>query len=194
MLARHLAASSISGKTDLWPAPQQSELSNGGQDRPTRRREHARPFCRIGHSGIFFLKKLPITIKIRFIASPMITVTRLASVTSRRSCSWTGNRYSPLRMSWWQWFVTTIVGPTQMKVRRAPPVTRTSSSDCNTQLPSKNGRFRRVPQWDRGIGAELARSSAWWKVIRACLISPMTAARSMPASRCEVIRRLAPAA
>jgi hypothetical protein len=86
--------------------------------------ESTRPFCRIRHSGIFFLKKLPITIKIRFIASPMITVTR--SVTSRRSCSWTGNRYSPLRMSWWQWFVTTIVGPFQMKVRRAPPVTRTS--------------------------------------------------------------------
>jgi hypothetical protein len=34
---------------------------------------------------------LPITIKIkiRLAASPMITVTRLASVTRRRSCSWT---------------------------------------------------------------------------------------------------------
>ena len=43
----------------------------------------------IGHNWIFFLKKLPITIKIRFMASPMITVTRPASVTSRRSWSWT---------------------------------------------------------------------------------------------------------
>jgi voltage-gated potassium channel len=61
----------------------------GGQDRPTRRREHAWPYCRIGHSWIFFLKMLPITIKIRLAASPMITVTRLALVLRRRSCSWT---------------------------------------------------------------------------------------------------------
>ena len=55
-------------------------------DRPLRARAAVLP---IGQSWIFFLWKLPITIKIRLIASPMITVTRPASVTSRRSCSWT---------------------------------------------------------------------------------------------------------
>jgi hypothetical protein len=57
----------------------------GGQDRPTRRREHG-PALPISHSWIFFLKRLPITIKIKIklTASPMTTVTRPASVTSGR--------------------------------------------------------------------------------------------------------------
>jgi Ion channel len=48
-------------------------------DSPQKARAATLP---IGHSWILFLKKVPITIKIRLTATPMITVTRLVSVTS----------------------------------------------------------------------------------------------------------------
>jgi hypothetical protein len=46
----------------------------------------------IGHNSIFLLKRLPITIKIRFTATPMIRMIRLASVT----------RTEPVRRSGWK--------------------------------------------------------------------------------------------